>query len=293
MRVARPPAVALMAIAAGSWGISTITSKVALDQLAPLDLLGLELFVGASLMVGGLALTRRLRWPSRWRIFALLGLAEPLLSYALFDFGLNRTGAIDGALLLASEGLFTVMLAVIALHEMLSARLGSAVIIGFAGSALLTITAGSGHGSVFGDLLVLAASFMAAVYAVGARRFAGATDALGARAVQLAAAAALSTPVWIGFAAAGQSHLGHVDAGHLLAALATGVLSTILPFVLYNLAIRTITASHAAIVLNTIPLVGAVGAIVALGEQPAWTQLIGGGLVLAAVAVIERAGVTS
>jgi hypothetical protein len=55
--------------------------------------------------------------------------------------------------------------------------------------------------------------------------------------VQLLPAALLSVPLLLGGAAAGRSHLGHVDAAHVLAAVATGVLGTAVPFMLSNAAI--------------------------------------------------------
>src|SRR4051812_36299652 len=101
----RQPAVALMAAAALSWGAGTVMTKVTLQQLSPLDLLGVELVIGTVAIWAVLLLRGGPRGFARWRSFAVLGVLEPALSFALFDFGLDRTGAADGAILLASESL--------------------------------------------------------------------------------------------------------------------------------------------------------------------------------------------
>jgi drug/metabolite transporter (DMT)-like permease len=89
-------------------------------------------------------------------------------------------------------------------------------------------------------------------------------------------------------ALAGHSHLAHAGAGHLAAGFATGVLGSAIPFLLYNLAVRTVTASRAAITLNLIPVFGVLAAFALLGERPGLTQLAGGALILMALGLVDR-----
>jgi drug/metabolite transporter (DMT)-like permease len=272
----------LMGGAAASWGVATVTTKVALAQLAPTDLFLLEVGTAGLVIWACLIMSGRMRWPRGWRAFAALGLLNPALSFVLFDLGLARTGAADGALLLASDAVISALLAWAALGERMT-RIGwSALAAGTAGVALVTAQAG-GHGaSLLGDVLVLAASAAAAGYGVGARRFAGGTSALAATGVQLIAALAVAVPIFAIVAAAGHSHLGHVDSGHVIAALATGVLGGGLPFVLFNLAIRDVTVISSALITNLVPLIATALAIGLLGERLATIQLLGGALVVAA-----------
>ena len=62
-----------MVAAAASWGLSAVLTKVSLQQLAPLDLFGIELTAAAALMWGGLLLRGRPGFPAGWRTFAVLG----------------------------------------------------------------------------------------------------------------------------------------------------------------------------------------------------------------------------
>ena len=285
------PATGLLAAAALSWGLSAVLSKLALRQLAPLDLLGIELVIGTAfvwlvlLARGGPASLRQ------WKHFALLGVLEPGLGFALADYGLARTGASQGALLLASESLFAIVLAWIVLGERLRGRIGIAVAVGFAGSLLIGLEPGGGMNTVLGDGLVLASSAAAGASAVLARRVASneGADALTVTAVQLLSATVLAAPLIAVGATTGHSHLASADSSYLLAAVATGVAGSALPFLLYNLAIRDTAVTAAALILNLIPVFGAGLAVAILGERPSVPQLAGGALVVLAAAGAEEA----
>ena len=135
----------LMSAAAISWGLSSATSKVALGQLSPIDLMAIEVGTGAVVLIPLAALrggtvrssalrSSALRGPGLWRprlLYLLLGILEPGLAFLLFDVGLARTSATHAALLLASETLFVVILARLALHERMSSALALAVGAGF------------------------------------------------------------------------------------------------------------------------------------------------------------------
>jgi drug/metabolite transporter (DMT)-like permease len=219
-----------------------------------------------------------------------LGLLEPGLSFVADDFGLNLTGAADGALLLASESLFAIALAWMLLGERLGRLAAATVAVGFAGSVLIGVAPGGGNASLLGDGLVLVGAASAAAYSVAARRIAADddADALTVTAVQLLAAAVVSVPLVVAGAAAGHSQLGHADAGHLAAAVATGVASSALPFLLYNAAIRDVEVTAAALIQNLTPMFGVGLAVVLIGEQLGELQLAGGVLVLVAALAAER-----
>jgi drug/metabolite transporter (DMT)-like permease len=280
--VTRFASVSLTVVAATSWAAATVLTKVALRELTPLDLLGVELVTSASAMVGLLAARGRPLLPRRWPVFAVLGVLEPGLSFGLFDFGLSRTGAADGAILIASQSLFGLMLARIVLGERVSTVTRAAVAVGFAGSVLVGL-AETGHGaSLLGDLLVLAASAAAAGNGVGVRRMSAEVDNLAATTTQLVAAALLAAPVVLVADTSGKTGLGSVDSAHLLAAVATGVLGGAVPFLAFNRAIRDLTVAHAGLILNLIPVLAAAGAVLTLGEHLRWPEVVGGALVVGA-----------
>jgi len=282
--------VSLALAAAASWAIATVLTKVALHELAPLDLLGVELASSAITMGFLLAARGRPFLPPVWPVFAAIGVLEPGLSFGLFDFGLAHTGAADGAILIASQSLFGVLLARVLLGERVPVVTRAAVTVGFVGSALVGL-AETGHGATpAGDLLVLAASAAAAASGVGVRRMSAQADNLAATTTQLVAAALVAAPLVLVADLGGRSNFGRVDAIHLLAAVTTGLLGGAVPFLAFNLAIRDLTVAHAGLILNLIPVLATAMAVAALGERLRWPELLGGALVVGAVTVAAALG---
>ena len=217
-----------MAGAAASWASATVLTKVTLEQLAPLDLLAIELCVGAAAVWSALLYRHRPRHAGRWWRFGRFGLLDPVITFALFDFGIDRTGAAEGAVLIASDGLFTAALAWLILRERLTARVLVALVVGFAGVILVGSDGSHGEASVVGDVLVLGSSVAAAAYAIGARQLGadGEGDPVAVTAWQLLVAAVVCAPVPAIAALEGHSSLGAVDPEHVLAAVATGLLGS-------------------------------------------------------------------
>ena len=94
----------------------------------------------------------------------------------------------------------------------------------------------------------------------------------------------------MGFAAAGgHSHFADADSAHLAAAVATGLLSTGIPFLLFNFAIRDVEVTGSVLIFNLIPVVGVVLAVVLLGESLTALEAVGGAAVIIAAFGAETA----
>ena len=279
-----------MAAAAASWALATILTKVTLEELRPVDLRAVEGGRGAAAVWAAVLLRRGRTATGPWWSQGRLGLLDPVITFALFDFGIDRTGAAEAAVLIASDGLFTAMLAWLLLRERMTPRVLVAVVVGFVGVVLVGTDGSHGDASVLGDVLVLGSSVAAAAYAVGARGLSvdGRGDPLSVTAWQLLVAAAACAPLPAVAALNGQSSLGGVDAAHLLAAVATGLLGSAIPFLLYNTAIRDLQASVSAIILNLVPVFGAGLAVVLLGSILSVMQLFGTAVILASLFVVGR-----
>lgn len=277
----------MLMLAALSWGLAIALTKVALRQLTPLDLLTVEITVGA-LTICAIALARGARPTLPILLVALMGVLDPGLSFLLFDVGIARTAATDAAMLVATESLFTAALATTYLRERLDTRLFIALVAGSLGAAIISLRGAGGSSSLLGDLLCLGGALTAAAYGVLARRFAPGREVLSLTAVQMLGALAVCVPVGALGSAVGHSHLAHVDAGHLLTAIAVGVLSTTVPFLLFNSAIEHVTATTAGLLLTLIPLFGTAAAVALLSEGLAVAQLFGGVLILAATTLAAR-----
>jgi drug/metabolite transporter (DMT)-like permease len=101
---------------------------------------------------------------------------------------------------------------------------------------------------------------------------------------ELVAAALFVAPVIVLADGRGATGVASADRGHLLAAVATGLLGGAAPFLAFNLAIRDLPVAHAGLILNLIPVLAAGGAVVVPGERLRWPEIVGGVLVVSAAA---------
>ena len=279
--------VALLILAALSWGTSTALTKVALRQLTPVDLFGIEIGISA-LPLACLAVARGARLGRPDPLLLLLGLLEPGLAYLLFDLGIRRTAASHAALLLALEAPATLVLAGAFLGERLDLTLAASLALGVAGSVLVTWQSDSARTSVLGDILVIAGTVSAAGNAVLARHVAPSRDPVVVTTVQLFGSILLAVPIFGISVVHGDSDLGTVDTPHLAIAAVVGLLGGLAPFLLFNRAVAHLTASRASLILVLVPVVGAAASLLLLHEKIGGLAVIGGSLALLAAAMAGR-----
>jgi probable blue pigment (indigoidine) exporter len=102
----------LLTGAAASWGIATVISKRAIDEIAPLTLLPIQLAVSVvTLMILARIQGMRVTWSPQLRRLAALGVLNPGISYALGLLGLAHITASLSVLLWTVEPLLILALA--------------------------------------------------------------------------------------------------------------------------------------------------------------------------------------
>lgn len=142
--------------------------------------------------------------------------------------------------------------------------------------------------SLIGDLLVVAGTVCAAVYAVLSRRGVQQLSALPLTAIQQSFGWILVLVIcWL---ASGESTLFNFAGSQAILglAIASGIIQYAVPYWLYLVGLKTISASIAAQFLTLIPVFGTVGAYVVLGERLTLMQGFGMALTLTAVFLIAR-----
>jgi drug/metabolite transporter (DMT)-like permease len=281
--------VAVLASAVG-FGVGTSVSVLALRGLRPADLLAVELGVSAIVLLVVAAATGRLRRVGAGRGL-LQGALTPGLSFLLGDLGLARTSATSGSLLLGSEMLLTVLLATVVLRERVDARSAGALVLGLAGTALVsfgTAASDTTGGSIAGNLLVLAAVACGAAFTVWSRHAKDERgEGLSLTTWQFLGAAVAVSPFVLGSWATGGTRLATANPGIIVPAvvvLCCG-LGALLAF---NIGIRTVTATRAALLENLQPVAGSATAVALLGESLGAGQALGGGLVVAGLTLLLR-----
>lgn len=278
----------LLAFAAACWGLGTVVSKRAIEELPALVLFPIQLT--ASLVVLALLMRRAgLPLSGSPRLLARLGILNPGLAYAFGLIGLTYISASLYVLLWALEPLLILLLAGIFLDEGITLRFVFLSVIAAVGMGLVVYDPAT-NGQWPGVLLVLAGVVCCAAYTVIARRWVGTSDS----AAQVALAQQAYALVFaIGVAGAaglvgGGLRWSSVSTTALLSAIGSGLLYYAAAYWFYLSALRRVPASLAATSFYLIPVFGVVASIALLGERLELGQWFGVGIVVVAVVSIIR-----
>ena len=281
------PRVLMLVAAAACWGVGTVVSKQALDDIAPLTLLFIQLLASTLFLLGMQQATRsRIVWSPQLRRLAALGLLNPGLAYALGLLGLVSITASLSVLLWTLEPVLILLLSVLLLRERIPAAMTVAMAVAV-GGVLLIVYQGGAAGDTTGVLLTVTAVGACALYTVAARHLLLDDASVAVALVQQAAALAFAMLLVLAVAAFG----GNVWPDESLpasawgAAVLSGVLYYGLAFWFYLSALSRVPASVAGAFLPLIPVFG-VAAGYLVGERLTERQWVGAAVVIAAVTVV-------
>jgi len=284
-RTGRGLAVAQVLLAATLWAVNGVVARRLFSRaIEPRDLVAVRMLLGGLALLPLAALRASLRLPLR-RLPLVMSYAVALTLVQFSYFEAIAVAGVAVAIFLQ----YTAPLLVAAFEAARARRLPprplrAALLIAVAGSALLVLPGGPSRVPLAGLLFGLAAavSFATATVLAGALRRQGVSAlpllawglTLGALAFwparsPLSALAAVRGPDWPYF-------------------LYVALLATALPFTLYASALATLPGSVALLLAMLEPVLAAALAWVALGEALTPVQLLGGLLILAAIALAAR-----
>lgn len=273
--------------AAACWGTATAISKRAVDEIAPLTLLPIQLAVSVGVLMVASLVTHERRLPVEHRArLAWLGVLNPGLAYALGLAGLSRITAGASALLWAAEPVLIVLLAWILLRQRPTfaiAACGGCALLG----VVLVVAAPDVQLSAVGVALTSAGVAACAVYTVLASRYLGSTPTSSVVLLQQSAALGFAVVLFTGAAVLDRvGGLADVSATAWASALTSGAMYYGLAFWLYLRGLRTCSPAVAGLFINLVPVFGVAAAAALLGERLVGRQWFGAALVLTAVAVL-------
>ena len=281
------------------WGASFPLTKAALDYLGPTAVALIRWAISAGALILWLAWKRRLpvarqmlRRDGRTAVWvALTGIT---FFYFLENLALRYTTATNAGVLSNFIPVFLVLIGTVWLGERLTGVEWGALAAAFVGAAI--VSQGAGHlrlagAGLAGDLLMLAASFLGAVYSVGGKGLTTRYPADVVITVVAALGALFLLPLALiesggarGFAADVQALPWQAWAGLLLLGLGAGALAN-----LWWLKLLSHTdASRVALILFLVPVVSTTLAVVWLGEPLTLTIVLGALLVLVGVVVVQQ-----
>ena len=281
-------AAALLGSALG--GSAVAATRFSLGAMDPLSVVTLRYAIGALCLVPFcLPALRRLR--SRADALAVVGLGVWFFALypILFTVALVHTTAARGALALSSMPLLTLALAITLGREVFSWRklAGILVAVGGLAYALAPKLKGAPPGAWKGDLIMLAAAAMQAIYNVVSGRFIQRLGALAFTALALwvgALALLLLCIAWNGF-----DFLSGVETTTWAAILYLGVFGCGLLWILWSVGLGRASASAVALTVTVNPLTASLLGALFLSE-PIGPELLAGLLAVAlGIALATRA----
>lgn len=274
----------LVFVASCCFGTLAIFGKYAeASGLDTITLLTYRFSLGTVILWAGLALWGRARLLTgrALRIAVILGVLYAVFS-TLFFWGILFIPAGVAGITFYTFPVIVYILALKFLNETMTARKVIALIVASIGVVFI-ITGDETQINLLGVFLVFLAACGYAIYITGSR------VALASIAPDLLAGTAL-------IATAATFLIGGTFSGQLSVPTGTeqwliiggiAVLGTALPLLLYVTGLQRIEASHAAIISTAEPLMTVLLGVILLNEGVTVTIILGGGLVIAAVVVIQ------
>jgi len=282
-----------LTFAALVWGISFIATKLAVSEISPPALIWLRFGIGLLILLAMLIQRRQLKLPSTrdTLYFALLGFIGITFHQWLQATGLVTSQASTTSWLVSISPIFIALLGWIFLREKLSwlilvgiglASLGVALVVSRGDLASLF----SGGFGTPGDVLVLISAPNWAVFSVLSRRPLQKFPALFVLFYVILFGWLMVNPTFI--AVRGWTQFGQLTGSGWLAVIFLGIFSTALAYIFWYDGLQAVPASQAGAFLYLEPLVTLLVAALVLGEAITAMGLLGGGLILGGVWLVNR-----
>lgn len=281
----------LAALGASSiWGGMYVVSKYVLGFVPPLTLVVLRLAIASVVLLGVLALQKRLRVPRRTLpLIALCGFVGYPISLGAQFLGTHLSTAHDAALITSATPAFVAVFAGFFLRERVRAGRWIAIAMATLGVAVVAVGQGGGttvSSSELGDAFLVVAAVTWALYSVLMKAATAQRSALVVTAYSLVFGVAFGIPTVSlepgGFRVPPMPFLAWLGVLYL------GVVSTAVAFYLWNKGFELLDASVASLFFFAQPVVGGLLSWLLLGESLAPSFFLGAALIFGGVLRASR-----
>jgi drug/metabolite transporter (DMT)-like permease len=276
------------------WGISFVATKAALREVSPITLIFTRSALGTLLLLATLAARRLPLLPPRasWGPLALMGFVGVCFHQLLQAFGIRLTTAVQAGWIVGLIPIWSAVLAGLFLRERFGAGKVAGLALGFAGAALVVSRGRVTPGILAlpgtrGDLLMLASTLNWAIYTTLGHATIRHLGSLRATAGAMFLGGSMLAPLFL--RAGGWREYATLSGAGLAAVLYLGIGASGLGYLFWYGALERIETSRVAAFLYLEPLVTLAAAVALLHEPVGLTTLAGGLVVLAGVALVQRA----
>jgi drug/metabolite transporter (DMT)-like permease len=280
------------------WGSSFLFIRIGVEEVSPFQVVFMRTGI-AAVGLNVVLLLRGKHIPLNWRgLFPLIiiGIGNTIIPFALISWGETHVESGLASLLNGTAALFTLVIAHFAFHdERITLAKVVGLVVGFVGVIVLASRSWAGGQIITGDLagqlaIVVAALFYAAFGVYSRKTMNNRYEPMVVAAGSMVAAATGSgilmvlAPSFGGQSPVALNALGN-DA--LWALLLLGFFNTFIAYILFYWIIQQLGAGRASMVTYVIPAVGIVLGALVLDEVVDWRLLVGAGLILSGIAVVN------
>lgn len=271
--------------AATLWAVAATVAADLFDAgVKPLELVQARAYV-ATIGLALLPAAWRRRRPETWWVGpVLLGLSIALVN-ATYYLALDRLAVAVAIVLQYTAPALVVIWIALRTRRRPAPEVGTAVLGALAGVFLVSGLWGQGLGGVdaFGVAMGMGAAVMFATYTLVSERVGEDYGVIGA----LLRGFAWASAAWLLFQIPRDFPDALIDGSNLPRVLFVGIGGTLAPFLLFLWGVQRVRAERAAIAATLEPVVAAAVAWIWLGQSLSGLQLLGGALVIVAVASLQ------
>ena len=265
----------------------TPAGSIGADGYGPGELALLR-FGTASTVLALYAMATRMRLPQRSELpgLGLAGFLGISVYHVALNFGEMSVSSGAASLLISAAPVLTALLSTLFLHERLT-RLGwSGILLAFAGVALIALSGGQGLRFTPGALLILLAATTAAAFSILSKRSLRRYTALEFTCYAIWAG---TLPMLL-FLPGLLRQLRTAAPAATLAVVYLGIFPAAIAYVLWNYALSRLPVSLLSSFLYLSPVLASFIAWVWLGEVPALLTVLGGGIAILGVILVQTRG---
>ncbi len=281
-------AAGMLTLSALFWAGSAVTGRMAAGAIPPVALsfwrwvLAFALFAA----LGAPAFWRERRAiAAAWRPLLILSLTGIAGFSILFFEGLQYSTAINASLFDALGPMLTLALASVVLRTPATLSEIAGVVLGIAGAATIIFRGRVGALLALqvnvGDVFLVAAMAVWAVYTVALRRYPVRLDSRVVMAVLSGVGCVILLPLYLRELAQGQNFA--LTAENIGIIVYAGIFASALAYLCWNRGVAVVGPAKAALAQYLVPVFGVVLAIVTLGERLEWFHVAGMALIFGGI----------